>query len=208
MVKRPSPTSVPYTAASVAAALLAMAFPTCASAGNPALTGTISCTVEGTQPGHNLGFIFRPSLGSVPRRVHIAARNDESACDGAGVTGGPPIGSVELKFAGKLLEGTCAEFTDTAQYVNARVKLKWLAADTGKKVAVSRAALASASFDGPSNAVVLTTAPITFGAFAGETATLRLGLVLDAATMNADCSSEAFVGMAFGIGHPATVDVQ
>lgn len=195
--------------AAVIAASLVSGVTRVAIAASP-VTGTIACSVEGLDSEHNLAIMFRPYLGSQPRPVRIFIRDQPpGSCDDSAVTSTRPIVGVKLKFAGRLPDGTCAELTSAPAFSNGKVKLQWLTdSPPTRVVAVSKAKLASATFDEPSNALVLTTEPISVGAFAGEIATLHLGVSSDVATLDSQCQHAQFVGWAFGGPHAATVEVQ
>ena len=76
-------------------------------------------------------------------------------------------------------------------------------------VVISRANLASASYDGSSDALILVTQPIATGAFRGATATLHLGFDYATAFKEiCDGHGSAFVAMPFGDTNPSSVDVQ
>jgi hypothetical protein len=144
--------------------------------------------------------------------VRIKATNTDSSCDDSGVTGIPTdISNVAVKFTAKLPNGTCADLTGTPQFEHGRVKVKWQRVSPSGRlstVAVSKALLATASFDSGSNALILATQPIAKGGFVGATMTLHLGIDADAATFNETCTHAQSVGLSFGQTNSSSIDAQ
>jgi hypothetical protein len=196
-----------------AAALIAAVVVSAASAAFAQATGTISCSLVGAHTDQGHGIAFRPFIGSDPRSVRVRATNTDSACDDSGVSGAKrPMQAVAAKFIGKMLDTTCANFTSAPQFTaKASVKVRWQYVGAyGRRhtSGASKALLASAAFDGGSNALVLTTAPISRGDFLGETMTLHLGIDTDAASFNSECVNADIVGLSFGQLNPSSIDVQ
>jgi hypothetical protein len=183
------------------------------AAGTP--SGTISCSiVAGADPNESQGIKFRPFITGDPlRTVGVRVKNNHSACDNSNVVGGNgPITEIAFQFVGSLPDGSCASLTSTPQFSKGLVKVRWRGlnpAGRPRTLAVSKATLASASFDGGSAALILTTQPISKGAFLGGVITAHLGFDMDVTDFNTFCSGGAkFVSMPYGAINPSTLDVQ
>jgi hypothetical protein len=132
---------------------------------------------------------FRPYIGDVaqPNRITVGTTM-QGACDNGGVTGGKaPITNVEAKFVGKLAaDTTCASFTSAPVLQRAKLKIKWKNVDgRSRTVATSTAHLVQASWDGPSESLVLD-AELLKGGFAGSPVTIRL-TIDNLANFDEDC---------------------
>ena len=203
--------------ATVAAALLVGAFTSSASAGNPPVTGTISCSVATYISAHGPeAILFHPFLKGTPRLVHLAGGNDESSCDNSGVAGGKaPIREVLFKLSGVMPDATCTQLTTTPSFKNARVKLKFRGMNPTAlnviTVANAQGNVATTSYDSGSHTLTITTGPLKGSGFVGATATLHLGF--DANTpidfVEAGCTPDTGVfGLSFGEMNPSTLEVQ
>ncbi len=184
--------------------------------------GTISCAVfSEVAEGRPTGLLFTPFLSGTPQSVRFTATNGDSACDNLGVTGGKvPITSATFKLTARMSEGTCAALTSSAPpFEKARLKIKWRGetpSGKAKTVGSTNAQIASAFYDPGSHTLTMTTKPLTGGSFRGRTVTLALGF--DAfgdpgnhpdyvAILEAGCFDGGFVGMTFGHGNAAMLDV-
>lgn len=202
--------------ATVAATLVAAALTTSASAGNPPVTGALSCSIStDTEPYGPTGILFHPFLNATPRLVRLGGGNYDSSCDSSGATGGKaPIASVLFKLGGIMPDATCTQLTTTPSIEHGRVKLKFRGLNPAGRpmtVANAKADVVSTSYDSGTHTLTITTGPLTGHAFAGATATLHLGFdansYVDA--IEAGCSpGGGFLGVGFGETNPSTLDVQ
>jgi hypothetical protein len=180
-----------------------------AGAASP-LKGTALCSIAGDIrfPAHGLS--NTPS--TKPVGIKINKPNRSSSCDGSGVTGAAaPVVGVVLQLNGHLHKGaTCDGLWSAPQFDTTTLHVQWLGQKAGstkvKPVASSNGHAATVSYDAATNALNITSTPLT-GAFAGETLTLHLGLDTTAAAAHTDCTTGALAGTAFGVGNPATVSV-
>ncbi len=199
---------------SLAIAIAAASLSALSTVAGAAVSGPITCSVENDDSKYGpVGLLFKPFLNAVPRNVGLKATNGASACDDSGVTGAKgPITTVEFKLTARLSDGTCAGLTGTPQLTNAKITVRWQGTNpTGrpKTVATSKARIASASYDSGTDVFTLVTEPIYRGAFAGQTATLRLGFDSYVDGLEAGCGTEGgFLGVAFGNTNPSSLEVQ
>jgi len=171
------------------------------------LSGPITCTIAGSAVGGD-GLLFRPYISDVARpRVKLLVKNSDVTCDDSGVTGETGISKITFVLTAKLLNGTCASLTSAPTLGRAIIAIRWSVGNAfGRLVTVrSKAPVVSATFDGGSDALVLVTAPIAKGAFAGETMTVRLGLeAVDQFIANCPMGITA---QSFGQSNPSTIDI-
>jgi hypothetical protein len=202
--------------ATVAATLLAGALTSSAWAGNPPVTGTLSCSVASANPPlRPAGILFHPFLNATPRLVHLGGGNDDSSCDNSGVTGGKvPITGVLFKLGGTMLDATCTQLTTTPSVKNGHVKLQLRGLNpAGHEMTVgnAKADVVTTSYDSGSHTLTITTGPLKGRAFSGATATLHLGFDANSNVdvLEAGCTpGGGLLGMGFGEMNPSTLDVQ
>jgi hypothetical protein len=197
------------TAAGVLAALATV--PVSASA---AVTGSITCSVESDHENYGpAGLFFKPYLNATPRNIGLLAQNYESACDDASVSGAKgPIVAATFKFRARLDDATCSALAGTPQLKNAKITVRWQGTNPAgrlKTIATSKARIASASYDTDTDVFTVVTAPIYNGAFAGQTATLRLGFDSYVESFEAGCSPEGgLLAMSYGDTNPSSLEVE
>jgi hypothetical protein len=150
--------------------------PVSSSAAGPPVSGTIACSLDGF-------LAFRPYLPLVlfspplNKPIRLVSSHISGACDSSGVVGGvTPITETEVQLRGALAAGsTCLDLESAVSLLKTKMKVRWKGVRNGHlvTVATSHALVTSGSYDSGSNAFVLTTAPITKGAFLGSTLTWR-----------------------------------
>lgn len=196
-------------AAGVFASLLTSPIPASA-----AVTGSVMCSVESDHENYGpAGLFFKPYLNATPRRIRLLAQNYESACDGSNVSGAKaPITNVTFKLTAGLDDATCSVVAGTPQLKNAKITVRWQGTNPAGRlqtVATSKARIASAFYDSGTDVFTLVTEPIYNGAFAGQTATLRLGFDSYVDAFEAGCSPEGgFLAMSYGETNPSSLEVQ
>lgn len=185
--------------------------PASSSAAASPVSGTIACSLD----GH---LAFRPYLplllSSSPlnKPIRLVSSHISGTCDAAGVVGGgTPIIETEVQLRGAMAAGsTCVDLVNTASLLKTKLKVRWKGIRNGHAVTVatSHALVTSASYDSGSNALILTTAPITKGAFLGSTLTWRFGWG-NVDEYNRVCTTidAGFSGLTSNNGLPWTLEV-
>jgi hypothetical protein len=203
----------PFALTALATCILITAGPRHAVAGSP-VTGTVSCTALGFMA---FGSPYLPTMNAEPliRPLPFKTTNDSSTCDGSAVAGGKAeISTVDVRLSGKLgADTSCASFLDTVS-ITGKVKLRWRGVQprfgfSARNVTVgtSKATIASATYDGGTDSLVLVTNPIK-GAFTNSTVTMHI--LMGGATYADLCANNAFrlTGFRFGVDNPLQIDVQ
>lgn len=133
-------------------------------------------------------------------------------CDASGVVGGRgTIEQAHVSLRGRVVEGeTCADFFDTLAVEKTKVAVRWLGVNAYGRlqtIATSKASVASAAYDDIAQKLVVTTAPIAHGAFAGSTITLRMGY--DGMGFESGCFdlNGAIIHVTFGADGTTTISV-
>jgi hypothetical protein len=198
-----------------AAALMCAALSTAANAEQP--SGPISCLIwSGTQQTWPYtGFEFHPHLSNDPTNIPARITNIDSSCDTSGVTGGKTeITEVLFRLNGRLPHATCASVLSSAMTLErGKIRIQWRGLNPAGEpmtVAVTKAVVASASYDEGTGTLTITTDPIEHGAFAGQVVTLHVAFDGDLASYASLCDSGFVVlrYLVYGMEHPSTIEVQ
>jgi hypothetical protein len=196
--------------------ILLLAFALLAITGAPAVaaspvTGSISCTAEGTMP---FSPPYLPEELAQPntRSMGVRVATGTSTCDDSAVVGAKgAITRVDMRLNGRLgADTSCADFFDTVA-LTGKVKIRWQSTRlTGRPftIAKSKATVASTTYDSGTESFVIVTDPISNGAFAGSTVTTHFKIA-NAAEFADHCMTHAFrYGVFIFEGdHPITIDV-
>ena len=116
-----------------------------------------------------------------------------------------------FKLTAGLDDATCSVVAGTPQLKNAKITVRWQGTNPAGRlqtVATSKARIASAFYDSGTDVFTLVTEPIYNGAFAGQTATLRLGFDSYVDAFEGGCTPEGgFLAMSYGETNPSSREV-
>ncbi len=197
-----------------AALLSVLVFGLVASSEAEPPTGTVSCTgVQGI-----LAFSRGLAVADDPSSdrwtgIALDKAATTTGCDGSDVMGArAPITAALVSLKGRTIEGeTCTDFLGTLVLEKPKLRVTWRGATVAgrmRTVASSRAAIASAVYDGDAQLLVFVTEPIAAGAFRGSVVTFRVSLPSSFAS-NCGGPPSGFDYMTIGVGFDgrSTVEV-